>query len=82
MTSLFDMSSVLVWEPTDREKTGLSNDLKYVLRKSYGEPISFVLSQGDIPYLTGLKDAGVKDANALIVAIKKYRKITVTEDWG
>ena len=76
------MSSTLVWEPTDREKTDLSNDLKFALRKSYGEPISFILDQGDLPYLTGLKDAGITDANALIAGIKKYGKITVTEDWG
>ena len=75
------MSSTLVWEPLDRGKKELPDEIKYILRKKYGEPVKIVLSECDIEYLQGVKDAGVESIETLIKAIEKYHKIIVEEEW-
>lgn len=75
------MSSNLVWEPTERKKSEVSHQLKYALRKRFGEPINVTLQSDDIMYLRGLEDAGLQDAYKLIKAIEKYGEILVVEEY-
>lgn len=77
------MSSSLYWEPRDRAKKYLSTDLKFALRKrNDNETVTDeVFSDSEIPYLEGLRDAGVKDAQDLIDAIKKFGCIVVDEEF-
>ena len=75
------MSSTLMWEPLRRNKKDLPNEMKYILRKKYGEPVKIVLSERDIEYLQGVKDAGVESIETLINAIEKYQEILVQEEW-
>ena len=75
------MSSTLIWEPLNRKKKDLPDEIKYILRKKYGEPINIVLRENDIGYLQGIKDAGVLSIEILINAIEKYQEILVQEEW-
>jgi hypothetical protein len=77
------MSSTLVWEPVIKERNhALSNELKFLLRKTTGrDPVSEFFCNDDINYLNGLKDAGVKGAQELITAIEKHGEIKVYEDF-
>lgn len=75
------MSSSLYWEPSFRARKILSYDIKCALQKKYGGTIhNRQLSEGDIPYLQGLQDAGVKDAKELIEALEKFHSITLDEE--
>jgi hypothetical protein len=74
------MSSNLLWEPVvDRGKT-LSDKLKYALRQREYSNARF--ESHDIPYLQGLLDAGVLDAQILIDGIEKHGAVKVWEDYG
>jgi hypothetical protein len=73
------MSSSLYWEPVQREEEWLPDELKYVLQKRVGGTVDTVMSERDIPYLEGLRDAGVSGADALIEAIKKHDRVSVHE---
>lgn len=75
------MSSHLVWEPALRKKQDLSTELKFALHKSYGSPVSVTLTAADLPYLRGLRDAEVKDADVLMEAIEKHGEIVVVEEF-
>lgn len=77
------MSATLYWEPPPSEGGALSDELKYVLGRklcdtdgTIGYPTE--VDEKLIPYLEGLHDCGVKDADNLIKIIKKYRTITLT----
>ena len=77
------MSSSLGWLPVKPEDWEyLDTDLKFAMRKRFGDPIHTKLSAASIPYLEGLKDAGIKDAKILIKAIRKHGDIEVKEVWG
>lgn len=73
------MSSNLGWMPVESDWRFLGDQLKFALRKGYGEPVDAVLNSEDIPYLKGLADAGVKDADKLIEAIEKHDELRVKE---
>ena len=75
------MSSNLRAEPTVRKNLDLDTQLKFALRKRYGEPVSATMSKNHIDYLTGLKDAGIKDAEKLIDFIEKHDEIFVKEEY-
>jgi len=70
-----------MWEPLNRKKKDLPDEIKYILRKKYGEPVKIVLRECDIEYLQGVKDAGVESIEILINAIEKYQEILVQEEW-
>lgn len=77
------MSSTLTWEPTERPKGELSDELKQILRKAYndGQPIhNMILAERHIDYLVGLDDGGIKDAGKLVAAIQKYKEIVLNEE--
>jgi len=77
------MSSNLGWLPVKPKKWNyLDTGLKWALRKRYDGDVNEVMTESDIPYLEGLRDAGVKDADDLIEAIEKYGQIHVKEEWS
>ena len=73
------MSSNLCYRPVEDYKYDLSTEVKFMLRKVYGDPIDVTLSNSDIPFLTGLKTAGVKEAEQLIDAIHTHGEIELKE---
>ena len=75
------MSSNLVWEPADRKNHSLPYELKFAMRKHYGEPIDKILTDLEAPYLEGLRDAGISGAQILLDAIEKHDKIHVREEY-
>ena len=61
---------------TFKEKQG--DALKIALRKNREvDPNGVVFNGVDIPYLEGLRDGGLKDAQSVIDAIKKYEVIEI-----
>jgi hypothetical protein len=81
-----DMSSNLRWEPiADRGKI-LSDELKYLLRKTRDSRIvEIILSDSDVAYLSGLRDASSeklgKEIQCLITAINKHGNVRVWEEF-
>ncbi len=75
------MSSTLSWMPfAARHDAILPYGLKIALRKRYGDSLDGVhMGSEDIQYLAGLRDAGIKSAEELIVAIEKHGEISLTE---
>lgn len=74
------MRMSLYWKPVRNDGKILDDALKFVLRKKYrGCVHQTTLTDSDIPYLTGLVDAGIKDAEKLISAIEKYGEIEIGE---
>lgn len=75
------MSSTLHWRPTPPTlpPTGASSDLKHPLTKryrlQYDEP--YQLNSDDLPYLEGLRDAGMGDAATLIADIRDHGSVEV-----
>lgn len=75
------MSMSLGWEPVRPSRLKFLDDaLKFAIRKRYGGTVDTVMTSEDVPYLEGLRDAGVKDAKTLIEAIEKYGSIYVREE--
>lgn len=75
------MSSTLYWEPVQRKQKDLPDALKYVLQKKVGGTVDTVMSENDLEYLHGLKDAGIKGAHELIEAIEKHGQVSVHEQF-
>jgi len=81
------MSSTLKWEPVIERGDYLSDELKYLLRQKYGDPIEkTTLQQWDITYLYGLRDGCTdkpikKEIEKLIKAIETYEAITIWESY-
>ena len=74
------MSSNLGWIPVKTNNyKWLDIDLKFALRKSWGNPVAAKIDCCQLEYLRGLRDAGLKDAQKLIDAIEKYGEIQVEE---
>lgn len=71
------MSASLTWEPAISKVKGyLPIALRLILEKSYGirmEPTK--LGKESLPYLNGLKDAGVEGALELIDLIEKHEAV-------
>ena len=75
------MSSTLYWEPVNRKKKPLGDEIKDILKKRLGGEVQGSLHPSDLQYLQGLRDAGIGDAQVLIEAIEKYGAISLTEEW-
>ncbi len=75
------MSSTLKWRPRYQKGHDLSDQLKYALRKRYTESGVICLAASDVPYLEGLRDAGVEDAGKLLEAIERYDEVEVWEQY-
>jgi hypothetical protein len=73
------MSCTLYWEPAKREKKELPDALKYVLQRRYGGTVHTTVSERDLGYLNGLRDANVKGAQELIDAINEHGDVVVHE---
>ncbi len=75
------MSSNLTWVPNVvQEKVDLSTDLKFIIRKRYGNPIDVTVDEAHRLYFEGLHDAGIKDAIKVMAAIDTYSKINLKEE--
>ena len=76
------MSSNLEWKPVIRKRGNpLSDELKFAMRNrdQINDQVNDILNSVDVPYLEGLRDAGIKDAQKLIDAINKHKEIEVKE---
>ena len=78
------MSSNLMWKPVIvHDGYCLPQKLKFVIsRKLWDTDGScgageVVISERDIPYLEGLRDAGIDGADVLIEAIKKHGVVSL-----
>ena len=70
------MSATLMWEPVKREAKSLPDDLKFVLRDKCGiDAKRSRWNKDHIPYLAGLKDAGIEEAQELIDILEKHGEI-------
>lgn len=56
------------------------DELKYALRKRYGDFVKTRLDTEAIPYLEGLRDAGVSGADDLIQLIAKNGRYEIWEE--
>ena len=77
------MSSTLKIEPANRERKSLSSDLKFVLRKMNRDKVvsNFLVTENDISYFKGLRDAGIEDAEIVISFIDKYGDCIIDEQF-
>lgn len=66
------MSTTLYWEPVKKGRV-LSNKLRDIIVDRFGTPCQIGL--GSREYIKGLIDAGVEDAQKLLDALDKYKKI-------
>ncbi len=73
------MSLSLYGKPVLQDHDDFSDQLKLALRKRYDGFIKARLTSQDIPYLQGLLDAGVKDANKLIQLVERHGEYDVFE---
>jgi hypothetical protein len=74
------MSTHLYWEPSSRKKKSLPTGLKWAFQKRFNGSIHAMLCTNDIPYLEGLRDAGIEGAQELIDAIDQYECIDLIEE--
>ena len=75
------MSSTLYMYPARRKGIGLAADVKFALRKKYGDIVCVVLTESEVPYLQGLRDGGTEGAQALIDFIDKHGEVLVKEEY-
>lgn len=81
------MSSTLVWRPDTNESNPLPDGLKYTLSKKLwgtdgscgGEPMR--IGGSFVPYLEGLRDAGIDGAEELIDIIDRYGSVIVWHEF-
>ena len=74
------MSSTLYWRPVEDYGKTLPDDLKFKLREYFGmSTVMETLDKSDVPYLTGLKQCGVRGAAELIKAIKAHGEVEISE---
>ena len=74
------MTMNLYWTPIlPPDDNNLSDQLKFALRKRFNGCVEMTMNVCSIPYLQGLSDGGIKDAQKLIAAIEKHDEIRVYE---
>lgn len=78
------MSSTLMWESVVKvQRFELPDTAKYVLRARYGDGAMVTgikLDCGQIEYLAGLRDAGIKGIQEIIDAIRQFDEIRIFEE--
>jgi hypothetical protein len=80
------MTSSLIWKPVVQpESHYLGDQLKFILRKKYGNPVDYRFDISDIAFLEGIVLSGShgaeKEAQILINLIEKHDKIDVVEEY-
>lgn len=76
------MSSNLIAEPiVHSNEIYLDTSLKFAMRKRYDGHIDIVLTRDDVPYLSGLNDAGQKDAGKLLKLLDKHEEVRLWEHY-
>jgi hypothetical protein len=76
-----EMSTTLHWKPKITEGQSLSKELKFALSRKLAGLTSIDMGREDIPYLFGLLDAGLADAEDLIDAIEQHGEITLWDSY-
>jgi hypothetical protein len=66
------MSSTLCWKKVNKKNESLPDELKYILEKN---GYLGIVTSKDIPYFTGLNDAGIKGADEVISAIREHEEV-------
>jgi len=76
------MSSSLIARPTNPNGgISLPTELKFVLRKKFGEPIDVRLRRDMVPYLEGVADCGIDGAKALSDYILEHDDVQIIEEY-
>ena len=78
------MSSTLYWRPADEHGKALSDDMKFLLRKAFGEPLKITIGQSDKRTLEGMEFAVTDkklagELSDLIRALDKCGQIVLEE---
>ena len=81
------MSSTLTWKPVIEESNDLPDELKRVISRKLWDtdgscgngPV--MVDKEILPYLEGLRDAGVKGADDLIAIILQYGQIELSHSY-
>ncbi len=77
-TEEIDMSITLMWKPITKESRSLPDGLKRAISRRLFETDGIaVMRESDIPYLEGLRDAGINEAEELIDIILKHEHIEI-----
>jgi hypothetical protein len=76
------MTTSLYWNPVVKPKTHrLPDALKFILRRIHRDgQVTMTMREADLPYLHGLRDAGVDGALELIEAIDKHDEVELSEE--
>lgn len=77
------MSSSLYGRPAPVDPVGdsLPDELKFIFRKRFGEPVKHIFTRDDLSYLGGLQDAGVEGAILLVQKIIQHEQYEVWEEY-
>ncbi len=80
------MSSTLYWRPANEHGKELSDEMKFLLRKRWGDPLKVTLGKSDVNILEGMElaveDKKLKgEIGDLIRAIDKCDQIVLEERW-
>jgi len=80
------MTSSLVWKPVIQPASHcLGDQLKFILRKKYGNPVNHRFDTSDVAFLEGVVLSGShgaeKEAQILIDLIEKHDEIDVVEEY-
>tara|TARA_R110000868_G_scaffold24557_1_gene96808 strand:+ start:344 stop:556 length:213 start_codon:yes stop_codon:yes gene_type:complete len=70
------MGATLTWRP-NKSSGSLSDELKRKLNIESDR----IFDHSDIPYLKGLADCDIKDAQKLIELIEKYEEVALSLDY-
>ena len=73
------MSHTLYWEPTERKRESLPDELKFALRQKFEFPIDIELCTYDLGFVDGLICGGVEGAEELKGLIERFGRIRLLE---
>ena len=74
------MSETLCWRPMRSDRNTLPSHVARVLKNKYEGLDNVIIQYGEIPYLEGLRDAGLDGAQELIDAVNDHGPIQLFLD--
>lgn len=74
-------SSLFAYKVVRNPEVSIPDGLKFTLRKRYGEPVDMILTDSDIPYLTGLSDGGIKGLSEVLKLLAEGQEIHIKEEY-
>lgn len=80
------MSSTLMWKPVKNAQGSLSYELKRTISRKLWDTDgscggSAVINKDFIPYLEGIRDAGIKGADELIKILETHGKVEIWHEF-